>query len=191
MTELVNFDVKINTKDVDNMIKRYGNTAVTEYRRALKETNVYGLREVKKDTPVRTGNARGGWKWGFTGNLISLINNEIGYVGDLDSGWSRTSPIVASKAKALVFQVGKKTASKSSTETLYKRYKNAMKALKGKGLNPKEKAQRATQKSGVVVCKRVNKPASFKGRKFIQPVVNRIGDFGTSQVLKATDRILK
>jgi hypothetical protein len=182
------------------MIKRYGKTAVTEYRRALKETSSYGIRQIKQDTPYRTGDAQKGWKWGFTGTLISSINNEIGYVAGLDGGWDRTRPIntrvgrpsVNPKASpALVFQVGKKTAAKSDPTTLYKRYKNAMKALNGKGLDPKEKAQRATQKSGVVVCKRVNKLASFKGRKFIQPVVNRIGDFGTSQVLKATDRILK
>ena len=191
MTELVKFDVKINTKEVDSMIKRYGDKAVTEYKRALKETNVYGLREIKKDTPVRTGNARAGFKWGFTGNLVALIDNNVSYVGALDSGYIRTSPIIASKAKALVFQVGNKTAAKSDTTTLYKRYKNAMKALKGKGLDPKEKAKRATQKSGVVVVKRVNKPATFKGKKFIQPVVNRIGEFGTSQILKATDRILR
>ena len=200
MTELVKFDVKINTKEVDSMIKRYSDKAVTEYKRALKETNVYGLREIKKDTPYRTGNAQAGWGWEFTGSLISSIDNKLGYVAGLDGGWSRTSPINTrvgrssrnpKSSPALVFQVGNKTAAKSDTTTLYKRYKNAMKALKGKGLDPKEKAKRATQKSGVVVVKRVNKPATFKGKKFIQPVVNRIGEFGTSQILKATDRILR
>lgn len=190
MTVVVKFDAKIDTSQVDNMISKFGQRAVTEYRRALVETNSYGLIEIKNATPVRTGDAQKAWKWAFTGELISSIDNQVGYVAGLDSGWDRTNPIEPKNAKALVFQVGRKTAAKSSTTTLYKRYANAMKALKGKGLSPKEKQQQAVQKSGVVVVKNVKKPAKYSGKNFIQPVVNRIANKGTEQVLRATDRLV-
>ena len=188
---MVDFSVKADFSSVEKMLNKFGDNAVKEYRNALKDTSVYGLREIKNATPVRTGTAKNYWKWAFKGELITGIVNDVGYINDIDQGWSRTGPIVPNKAKALVFQVGKQTAKKSSTATLYKRYASAMKSLKGKGLSAKEKSQRATEKSGVVVVKNVKTPASYKGKHFIQPTVDRMANYLDNAIGKANERLFR
>ena len=186
----VNFAVKADFKDVNKMLNNYGTKAVKEYKRALTNTSVYGLREIKTATPSKTNVTSKGWKWSFTGGLITSIINNMSHVPGLNNGWKRTTPIVAKNAKALVFEVGKKTAAKSSTFTLYKRYKAASQSMKGKGLSGKKRSDAITAKSGVVVVRRVNTPASFAGRHFIEPTVKKIEKKFMAEILKANERIL-
>jgi len=186
----VNFKVNADFSKVEKMLNQYGTKAVKEYKRALTNTSVYGLREIKNANPVRTGTSKNAWKWAFPGALITSIVNKVGYVPDLNNGWSRTSPIVAKPGKALIFEVGKKKAAKSSTFTLYKRYKAAAKSVKGKGLKGKERSQAITAKSGVVVVTRVDSPASYRGRHFIEPTVKKIEKKLASEIFKANERIL-
>jgi len=184
----LDFQVKADFSKTINMLNRFGSKATTEYRTALRNTSVYGLREVKTATPVRTGTAKNTWKWAFTDKLITGITNNVGYLEGLVKGWSRTKPIIA-KGKALVFEVGERKSAKSSTKSLYKRYTKAMKSLKGKGLDAKEKQRQAVAKSGVVVVRQVNTPAKFKGNDFITPVVNRIDRKFMNEITEANRRL--
>lgn len=185
----LDFQVKADFSQTLKMIDRFGKNAVAEYRTAITNTSIYGLREVKQANPVRTGTSKNAWKWAFKGQLISGIVNKVSYLEGLVKGWARTSPIVA-KGKALVFEVGKRKFAKSSTASLYKRYASAIKSLKGKGLNAKEKQRQAVEKSGVVVVRRVNSPASFKGNDFITPVVNRIDRKFMQEITNANRRLI-
>lgn len=185
----LNFQVKADFSQTTKMIDRFGKNAVREYRTAITNTSIYGLREVKTANPVRTSTSKNAWKFVFKGSLVAGIINNVTYLEGLVKGWSRTIPIVA-KGKALVFEVGKRKFAKSSTVSLYKRYASAMKSLKGKGLNAKEKQRQAVEKSGVVVVRRVNSPASFKGNDFITPVVNRIDRKFMKEVSEANRRLI-
>ena len=60
-------------------------TYVSEFNNNLKAT-----------TPIRTGQARGGWQKLYAGGEISgrtkVIQNNVPYIGNLDQGTSRQAP---------------------------------------------------------------------------------------------------
>jgi hypothetical protein len=49
------------------------------------------LREVRKNTPKKTGKARSGWRKKFTRNGAE-INNKVEYISYLDEGISKQAP---------------------------------------------------------------------------------------------------
>ena len=49
------------------------------------------LREVKKNTPVKTGKARAGWRKKYN-RKGAIINNKVKYISYLDEGTSRQAP---------------------------------------------------------------------------------------------------
>ena len=49
------------------------------------------LKEVKKNTPVRTGKARRGWRRKFDRKGVS-VNNKVEYISYLDEGISKQAP---------------------------------------------------------------------------------------------------
>lgn len=49
------------------------------------------LQEVKKNTPVRTGKARRGWRRKF-GRNGAEVNNKVKYISYLDEGISKQAP---------------------------------------------------------------------------------------------------
>ena len=188
---MVNFDVNFDAKEVNKMLDRYGREATREIERAVNDTIAQGYRTAVINTPHRVGNLKKSWRDEKRG-LSGTIYNFSKYVVPVNNGWSRTRPIRPKKAKALVFQVGKKTAAKSDTTTLYRRHKKAMKSLAGKGLSPRQKAAIATKKSGVVVTKSVNSPARFKGYKFIDnKIFPRISRDFELNIKKALNRLIR
>ncbi len=187
---MVSLSIDADFSSIDTMISKFGARATKEYKTAINRSGVSGLREFKSRTPVRTANAKNRWKFEFNGELIASIFNDAKYIEDLDMGWKRNNPILPKTAKVLVFQVGKKTAAKSSTTTLMNRYKQASKSLKGKGLSQLEKARQATAKSGVVVTRRVDSPASYKGANFITPTFNKLANLFEKEVASATGRLI-
>lgn len=179
----------IETKEVSDLLNKCFLNSYAELSTAIKNTAVYGIRDIKDHTPVRTGRAKNSWRWKFENQLVAGVYSNTKYMEALDGGWKRTRPIKGDPI--LIFEVGKKVASKSSTTTLYKRYKNAMSSLKGKGLSPIQKQALAVKKSGVVITRQVNKPASFRGHNFIQPAAQRMEYKLHDEVCRAYERIMK
>ena len=77
---MVNFNVGADFSGVNKMLSRYGQKASKEYKRALTRTSIFGLRELKKASPVVTGALKNTWKFELKGSFISNIINNINYV---------------------------------------------------------------------------------------------------------------
>jgi hypothetical protein len=184
------FTFNLDTVQLDKFNEKFKSSAGKEITEAIKDTAIYGLREAKLQTPVRTGGARNSWKWAFKNSKLANIYSANNYIVSLSEGWKRTRPILPIRAKVLVFQIAKRTAAKSATTTLYKRYQTAIKGLKGKGYSPQEKARIATQQTGVVITNKVTSPAKFKGYKFLDKVAYNTGYFFGNRVGQAIDKVI-
>ena len=175
------------------MLARYGQKAVKEYKKAVNNTSIDSINKLKANTPQRSG-GRGGlitkWSWKFKDELISGIINNSPYINMVNDGWSRTRPIYPIPPKKfLMFEVGKRRSAVSSRSTLFNRYKAASDSMKGKGLKGLARMKAITAKSGVVMTKKVTKPAHFKGYHFIEKTIPVIEKRLLTEIARANERI--
>lgn len=184
---MVNFSITADFKQVEKMFSQFGQKAIPELNKAVLKTSVYGLRELKKESPVLTGQTKNTWKYILERNLVAGIFNNVDYINYIING---RGPVVAQSGKALIFKLSRfKGVAKTVKDTrqLYAERQEASRKLKGKGLTPEQKQSEIIRRTGIVLTKRVK---ATRPNDFVTRTLPRITTQLEREVGYALDRML-